>query len=96
MSSSLVIVCGAGFPPKKLSFSTFFQIKFWIFLKKIKQNALDIIGVRLKDKLITIYIVPQLKYFLDFSRGVTPFCQNTVRKNQTKVGIAFVVNLCSA
>jgi len=29
-----------------------------------------------KDKSITIDIVPQLQIFLDFSRGVTPFCKN--------------------
>jgi len=29
-----------------------------------------------QDKSITIDIVPELKFFLDFSWGVTPFCKN--------------------
>jgi len=45
-------------------------------MEKFKKNALDIIRVLLKDKSITINIVPQLKNFLDFSGGVTPFCTN--------------------
>jgi len=45
-------------------------------MEKFKKNALDIIRVLLKDKSITINIVPQLKKFLDFSGGVTPFCNN--------------------
>jgi len=49
-----------------------------------------------KDESIAIDIFPQLNCFLDFSRAVTPFCKNKVRKNKTQVGIAFVVNLwCS-
>jgi len=84
------------FPPQKTVIFHLLSNKGLDFSKKIQKNALDIIGVRLKDKLITIYIVPQLKYFLNFSRGVTPFCQNKVRKNQTKVEIALLVNLCSA
>jgi len=44
--------------------------------KKFKKNVLDIIGVLFKDESITIDIVLQLKFFLDFSRGVTPFCKN--------------------
>ena len=45
-------------------------------MKKFKQNALDMLGVLFKDKSITIDIVPELKNFLDFSWGVTPFCKN--------------------
>jgi len=49
--------------------------------KKFKKNAVDIVRLRFKDESITIEIVPQLKKFLDFSWGVTPFCKNKVRKN---------------
>ena len=67
--------------PQILSFSAFFQIKIWMFSKKIKNNALDIIRVIFKDESIAIDIYPQLNFFLDFSRAVTSFCKNKVRKN---------------
>jgi len=44
--------------------------------KKFKKNALDIIRALFKDESIAIDIVPQLEFFLDFSRGFTPFCSN--------------------
>jgi len=50
-------------------------------MKKFKKTALDIIETLLKGKSITIDIdrsqlIPELKFFLDFSWGVTPFCKN--------------------
>jgi len=45
-------------------------------MKKFKKNALVIIRILFKDKSITIDIVPELNFFLDFSWGVTPFCKN--------------------
>jgi len=38
---------------------------------------MDTIRILVKDESITIDIVPQLDFFLDFSRGVTPFFTNT-------------------
>jgi len=90
-------------PPPKLSFCAFFHIFQKKNLKKFKRNALDIIRVLLKDKSITIDIVSQFKFFLDFSWGVTPFGKNkgsqkldpiwNFFKNQTQVGISLIVNL---
>jgi len=37
---------------------------------------MDTIRILFKDASITIDIVPQLNFFLDFSRGVTPFFKN--------------------
>jgi len=45
------------------------------FSKEFNKNALDIMRVLFKDESITIDIVPQFEKFLDFSRGVTPFCK---------------------
>jgi len=51
-----------GFPPKKLSFAPSFIFLKKFFSKKYNQNALNIIGVLLKDASIRIDIVPQLKH----------------------------------
>jgi len=59
----------------KTVISAFFQIKFWIFLKALKKNALDTIRLLFQDESIAIDIFPQLKIFPDFSRAVSPFLQ---------------------
>jgi len=66
-----------GFPPKKLSFCAFIHI----FQKKIKKNALHIIGVLFKDASITIDIVPQLKIFSTFYGVSRLLAKTKVRKD---------------
>jgi len=69
-------------PPNNCHFAPSFIFFKKYFMKKFKKNALDIIRVLFKDKSITIDIVPELKFFLDFSWGVTPFCKNKGSQKQ--------------
>ena len=64
------------FPHRNCHLASFFIFCTKKNSKQFKKNALDIIRVLLKDESITIDIVSQLKKFLDFSWGVTPFCEN--------------------
>jgi len=63
-------------PPKNCHFAPSFIFFKKCFSKKFKKNALDIIRVLFTDRSITFDIVPQSQFFLDFSRGVTPFGKN--------------------
>ena len=70
----LVRVKRDGCPPDLLRFFAVFQTpRFGYFPAKLRENALDIIRVPLKDISSTTYAVPLLKKILNFTRGVTPF-----------------------
>ena len=70
-----------GFHLQKLSFSSFFQIKFWTFFKKIQKESASLLKYFLKTNLLLYGIIPQIQFFLDFSQGFMPFCKNKVRKD---------------
>jgi len=55
-------------PPQNCHFAPSFMFSKKYFSKKFKKNALDIIGVLFKDESITIHIVAQLNFFLDFAK----------------------------
>ena len=85
MSNVLVPGLGTCLPPPKLSFSAFFQIKFWIFSKNSKRMRWTLLDYVLKTNRLQLKLFLNSKNFSTFHGVWRLFAKTKFAKTRPKL-----------